>query len=133
VTIGGFIESTTTRSFACNNVGQECYDPVRLSGGRNGVGSLTLEWLRRSRVGASWHDYTDIPLGETSELYDVTIFDSSSFTTVVRSFTDQTTHSVIYTNSMQFADFGGNQNPVYLRVYQKSALMGRGYPLEGAI
>jgi hypothetical protein len=133
VTIGGFLDNTAAKTFTCNNIGQECYDPVHLSGGRSGVGSLTLKWLRRSRVGAAWRDFADIALGETSEAYDVEIWDTSSYTTLMRTFTDQTTHSVIYTNSMQFTDFGGNQSIVYTRVYQKSSVMGRGFVLEGAI
>jgi hypothetical protein len=133
VTIGGFLDNTAAKTFTCNNVGQECYDPVHLSGGRNGVGSLTLKWLRRSRIGAAWRDYADIALGETSEAYDVEIWDTSSYTTLMRTFTDQSTHSVIYTNSMQFTDFGGNQAIVYTRIYQKSSVMGRGFVLEGAI
>jgi hypothetical protein len=133
VTVGGVLENTPSVAFTCDNIGQECYNPVHLSGGRNGPGSLTLYWLRRSRLGAAWHDFADIALGETSEAYDVEIWDTSSYTTLKRTFTDQTTHSVIYTNSMQFADFGSNQYPVYTRVYQKSSVMGRGFVLQGAI
>lgn len=47
--------------------------PVRLRGGRQADGTAMLSWTRRSRVGWSWRDGGDVPLGEEAERYLVTI------------------------------------------------------------
>ena len=47
--------------------------PVRLQGKVGAGGDLTLTWTRRSRAQAGWIDEVDVPLGETFELYRVTI------------------------------------------------------------
>lgn len=46
--------------------------PVRLRAAVNG-GEVKLSWSRRSRSGFAWNDGMDAPLGETRELYRVTI------------------------------------------------------------
>ncbi|MES2755432.1 MAG: phage tail protein [Pseudomonadota bacterium] len=47
--------------------------PVALRWKDDGAGGATLRWTRRSRAGWRWLDGGDVPLGEESELYRVTI------------------------------------------------------------
>jgi hypothetical protein len=42
--------------------------PVHLAATRSG-GSITARWVRRSRAGFGWPDFTDVPLAEDRELY----------------------------------------------------------------
>lgn len=45
--------------------------PVHLRVSRNADGCASVTWVRRSRLGASWNDGMDVPLGESQELYRV--------------------------------------------------------------
>jgi hypothetical protein len=47
--------------------------PVALLGEIDAAGQLVLRWTRRSRRGFAWDDEIDVPLGEASERYRVTI------------------------------------------------------------
>lgn len=47
--------------------------PVHLSAERRDDGGFALHWIRESRVGWSWLDASDAPLGEDSERYRLTI------------------------------------------------------------
>ena len=47
--------------------------PVHVRVERSANGDLRLSWVRRSRIGWTWRDASDIPLGEESERYQVTI------------------------------------------------------------
>ncbi|GAO39349.1 hypothetical protein SCH01S_29_00370 [Sphingomonas changbaiensis NBRC 104936] len=47
--------------------------PVHVSAERRDDGGFALHWIRESRVGWSWLDASDAPLGEDSERYRLTI------------------------------------------------------------
>jgi hypothetical protein len=102
--------------------------PVHVVGSRDGAGDLTLTWVRRSRIGGELKDGTGtVPLGEASEAYEVDILDGPDGA-VVRTLDGLTTTSAIYTAADQIADFGSVQSVVHLRVFQLSAVVGRGFP-----
>ena len=89
-------------------------------------GDLAIRWTRRSRSPAAdtW-GAGDVPLAEDSEAYDVEIRDGA---VVKRTLTASTT-SVLYTAAQQIADWGALLGPagsLDIRVYQLSALIGRG-------
>lgn len=51
---------------------------------------ITLNWFRRARINASWQNGTDVPLDESTESYQVQVFNGSSLvrtTTVTGPFT----------------------------------------------
>ncbi|MCB2081634.1 MAG: glycoside hydrolase TIM-barrel-like domain-containing protein, partial [Rickettsiales bacterium] len=98
------------------------YAPVHLSGTRDASANLTINWVRRTRVGGSWRDGVDVPLSEESEQYEVEILNGGS---VVRMLTSTTTQ-VEYTAAQQNTDFGSTQSNISVRIYQISALVGRG-------
>jgi hypothetical protein len=90
------------------------------------TGDLTIRWIRRSRALAadSWQA-AEVPLAEDSEAYQVEIRDG---VTVKRTLTSSTT-SVLYPAAQQIADWGallGPGNSLDIRIYQLSALIGRG-------
>jgi len=92
---------------------------------------ITLGWRRRTRLSDQWW-MGNVPLGEEAEEYQVDIFASNAFTTVVRTLSSLT-RTVTYTSAQQIADFGSNQTTVHVRVYQISGTVGRGHPLEQSI
>lgn len=99
--------------------------PAHLAGSRaNGTGSdLTITWKRRARKNADWVDNIDVPLDETTELYDVEIMNG---TKVQRTFASVTTPTQIYTAAQQTADWGTVPSSFTANVYQISSRYGRG-------
>ncbi len=91
-------------------------------------GDLTIRWTRRSRALAadSW-GAVEVPLAEETEAYEVEILDDA---TVKRVLSTATT-SAVYTAAAQTADWGAPLGPgdtLGIRIYQLSALVGRGAP-----
>ncbi|WP_371055812.1 glycoside hydrolase TIM-barrel-like domain-containing protein [Rhodosalinus sp. K401] len=91
-------------------------------------GDLTIRWTRRSRALAaeSWGGL-EVPLTEELEAYEVEILDGG----IVKRALSTTTTSVVYTASQQTADWGAPLGPgdtLDIRIYQLSALVGRGAP-----
>jgi hypothetical protein len=104
------------------------WSPVHVRGSRNAAGDLSMTWVRRARRGGEWLDGSDVPLAEESERYDVEILDGAG--TVFRTFASLVTPAVTYTAAQQDADFGSPQSAIRIRVYQLSAVVGRGIPAE---
>jgi hypothetical protein len=91
-------------------------------------GDLTIRWTRRSRAlsADSW-GAVEVPLIEEVEAYEVEILDAA---TVKRTLTTNTTNA-IYTAADQITDWGALLGPgvtLTIRIYQLSALAGRGAP-----
>jgi hypothetical protein len=102
------------------------YAPVHITGTRDQSNNLTVTWVRRTRVGGELRDLTgDVPLGEASETYEVEFLNGN---TVVRTVTSLTSPTVTYSATQQTTDGITPGNPVGVRVYQMSALVGRGIP-----
>jgi hypothetical protein len=131
-TFGSYLADAMETEFTHNSVAQKCYAPAQLGGGRDADGNLTLKWVRRSRRGGSWNNYTDVPLGEASESYVIQIYTDSDYETLKRTLTSSTA-TVQYTSAQQVEDFGSNQDTVYWRVAQVSATVGNGYFARGII
>jgi hypothetical protein len=105
------------------------YAPVHPRAVRKNAGDITLQWVRRTRVNGQWRDYQDVPLSEADERYDVEIINNNSVIRTVRT----TTPLFIYNVVDQSNDFGGVQTSVLVRIYQLSALAGRGNMLEVSV
>lgn len=105
------------------------YAPVNFSATLEGDSSVTLSWFRRTRIGGGLEDGLGaVPLSETTELYDVEILDGSGG--VLRSYVDITSPTVSYSALDYAADFPSGTNTLTFRVYQKSEIVGRGFPGE---
>jgi hypothetical protein len=132
VTIGRTVQETAPQSIQYFGGNLAPFAPVHLGGGRNAANDLTINWLRRSRVGANLPWNYDPPLGETSQLYDVEIW-NTAFATLRRTFSSVSTPTVTYTAAQQSGDSGGLQSSYGVRVFQRGAITGRGYVLQGIL
>ena len=91
---------------------------------------MLLTWLRRTRAssGDSWV-LVDVPLGETTEAYDLEILNGAA---VMRTVFGLAVPSFLYTVAMMATDFGGPVTTLRFRVYQIGAL-GRGAATEALV
>jgi len=133
VTAGRSVESAIEKEYAYSAVNLECISPAGLNGSRHPVTlDWSLVWDRRSRTPVRFLAGSVMPLGETSELYDVEIWDAT-YSTLKRTISGLTSALATYSSAEQIADFGANQETLYLKIYQRSSVVGRGYPLQASI
>lgn len=133
ITAGQSISSGDSTSWTYEGVNFKPLSPVYLNGNRHPSSrDWALTWIRRGRVSPEWRNSVDVPVGEAAEAYDVEIYDGASYATVKRTISVAAA-SVGYTSAQQVADFGSNQGSLYVKIYQISATVGRGYPLTAAI
>jgi hypothetical protein len=103
------------------------YAPAHLSVVDDG-GDLVATWVRRTRVGGAWRDFTEVPLGEGSESYVVQVLDAGG--ALVRNLGPVSTPTATYTAADIATDAGAGET---LRVMQVSTVVGNGYPADIAI
>lgn len=129
VSVGRVLASAETTTLAPTSIGLKPFAPVDLRGGRDVAGDLSLTWKRRTRLAAQLVGPVGIlvPLGESTEAYQIDIMDGSTVKRTISS----SAQACVYTAAQQMADFGAPQALVPVRVYQISALVGRGYVLAG--
>lgn len=132
-TTGQRLSEVQSETFTPTGVGLKPYSPVYLVANRDAADTV-LTWIRRTRLSTRFGGTTvgTAPLGEESEQYEVEIFSSSAFTTVLRTVTT-TTAELVYTAAEQTTDFGSPQTVLHVKVYQISATVGRGYALTQSI
>ena len=107
------------------------YPPCSLkaSGDRSGGSNdVTLSWVRRARKTAELADYSDVPLDETAEQYELEIWNAAG-TVLLRTVTGITSPSLVYTAATQATDGVGSAS-FQFRVFQITpyAGIGRGRP-----
>jgi hypothetical protein len=129
VSLGNTLSITNPNDFTNTGVGLKPFSPVNIAGGRDASGNIYISWLRRTRIGGGWLDNVDAPLGEASESYSVDIMNGSAVVRTVAT----STPAITYTAAQQVTDFGGLQSSVTIKVYQLSAVVGRGYPGNATI
>ena len=113
------------RNYTVNldGIGARPYSVCHVSGFRDGTGSLTVSWVRRARMNGDWKPYTDVPVGENSETYQVDVVSADG--NIKRTITVNEPKAV-YSASGQITDFGCLQTAVRVRIYQMSEVYGRG-------
>jgi hypothetical protein len=105
---------------------EQPYAPVHIAGTRNPSNDVTITWVRRTRLGGELVDLTgSVPLAEETEAYDVEIRNAAD-TATLRTFAGLGSPTVTYTAAQQTADGLTPGDPVRVRVWQLSALVGRG-------
>lgn len=129
VSVGNSLGNTSETSFTYLGNNLKPFAPVHVTGSRDGSSNLTINWIRRSRVDGEWRDGVGIPLGEESELYEVDILNGGN---VVRTIT-ATSPTASYSAADQTTDFGSTQSSVLVKIYQMSAVVGRGYAVSATI
>jgi hypothetical protein len=133
VLVGTTLEGTTAVAFTGRGVALEPFAGVHVEGARDEAGDLTITWTRRDRLGQELPANTDIPMSEASESYEVDILSTDSPPEVLRTLT-ASTPSVTYTEAQQAEDFGSPvPDTVTVRIYQRSAVVGRGYAAEAIV
>ena len=130
VTIGEKISDVDAVTFINVGRGLRPYAPCHLRGQRDADGTLYLSWIRRARFGGLWRDGGDVPYAEAIERYDIEVIDGNG--AVVRTATTSAP-TWTYSAADQIADFGSLPAIVTERVFQVSAVVGRGTPLEGTL
>lgn len=133
VSFGESLDDETDEAFTYNAENLKPRSPIFLNGSRHiTTKDWTLTWVRRARINTEWRDLVDVALDEASESYEIEIYDGAGYATVKRTLT-ASSPTVEYTSAAQVADFGANQNTLYLKIYQISATVGRGHPLVESI
>jgi len=96
-------------------------NPIRLQAHIGEAGEIRITWLRRSRIGFSWLDGIDAPLGERSESYEVNVAtDSGNISAIV------SRSELIITRDEQLQLFGMLPSTIEVSVSQISELVGNG-------
>lgn len=91
---------------------------------------IQFDWVRNTRLGGALVDLTGVvPLSESSELYDLEIY-SGPGGTIKRTFSGLTSPTKLYLNADIVTDFGSIPASITFRIYQISALVGRGLTRE---
>jgi hypothetical protein len=109
------------------------YSPCQIRGVRDAAsGDWLFTWIRRTRIGGDSWEAEEVPVAETSELYDLEILDGPDGD-VLRTVPALTSPSYAYSAAEQITDFGSAQVNVNLRVYQRSAAYGRGASAEALV
>jgi hypothetical protein len=134
VTFNKSISAVVPEAFTDNAVGMKPFSPFDVRGAHDVVtGDIELTWQRRTRLSTRVIGPLGIsvPLGEQSEHYSIDVFSNNTYTTVVRTLSSDAT-SVVYSAAQQTADFGSTQAIIYVKVYQVSEVVGRGYEIKAA-
>lgn len=132
VTARASVSSVTGQPFTNTAAGLRPYPVVHIGGGRDADGSLTVNWVRRTRVDGGWRDGVDVPLGETSEAYEVEVWNAGR-TAVLRTFSGLSSPMVQYSAAQQASDGLTPGNPVNVSIYQLSTVVGRGFEARGTV
>lgn len=132
VSAGQRLSDVTAQPITPAGVSLECFSPVNARANRDSTDTV-LTWTRRTRLSTRLTGALPInaPLGETTESYEVEVWDSG-YTTLKRTIT-ASTETATYTSAQQATDFGGDQTVLYLKIFQLSATVGRGYPLTVSV
>ncbi|MEX0853647.1 MAG: glycoside hydrolase/phage tail family protein [Bauldia sp.] len=110
--------------------GLKCLAPVRLSAVRDGgTGDVTFAWIRQTRGGGDPWEPVEVPLGEASEAYAISIFDGAE---VVRTLVSGSP-TVVYSAADQTADFGSLPADLAVLIAQSSPTEGAGVAATGLL
>jgi hypothetical protein len=124
---GQSLSAVTPQSFLNTGETLRPYSPCNIYSTVDGSGNVTMTWTRRTRIGGTWADFTDVPLSESAEEYVIQIWDST-FTICARVIgpigpipvpvTGPTAPPLTYTAAMQTTDFGQLEQDIYVSIGQ---------------
>lgn len=133
VSAGQLLSAVTAKTITPGGITLKPFSPVNARVDRETADHI-ITWSRRTRMSTRLVGSLPIyaPLGEDAEAYEVDIFASSGAATagtpVLRTISAAGAASCIYTSAQRATD-GTGSSVVYMRIYQLSAAVGRGYPL----
>ncbi|MGX1787227.1 baseplate multidomain protein megatron [Bosea sp. NPDC055332] len=96
---------------------------------RRSLSGIALSWIRRSRVGGDSWEAVEVPLGEETEHYRVTIRVGDD---IVRVF-ETGAAAVLYETAQELADFSGPQSALDVELVQFSVVAGAGLARRGLV
>ena len=130
VSVGNFLADTYPVDFTYTGVNLKPYAPTAVEAARDTSNDIVLSWIRRSRFETSplWSPI----VGEDSEEYEIDIYTDGTYATIARAVTGLSSPTYTYTSALQTTDFGSPQATIYIKIYQKSATIGRGYEVSEA-
>ena len=82
--------------------------PVNIHGTRDTLGSLLIQWTRRTRIGAGMIPGSDVPMAEENELYRVEILTSGDVLKRTMEVTNGSTRAAILVPQIEPAHIVGN-------------------------
>jgi hypothetical protein len=129
VSNGQALTDVTSSSFTPRNVRQKPFSPVSISSKRDISGNVTISWKRRTRIGGEWRSNVEVSLGETSESYQIDVYNGAA---IVRTLSS-TVPQVVYSVAEQTQDFGSIQSSIVIKIYQMSSVVGRGYSGDATV
>ena len=110
--------------------GQKPFAPAHVSS-KNIADDIELNWIRQSRFGGENWAISQVPLNEQKEAYEVEIW-SDDLQSLKRTLTTNVP-TITYSAAFRTADFGNLTTNFKLKIYQMSALVGRGIATEAEI
>lgn len=128
VSTGRSLNSASSQTYANTGEGLKTYSPWDARWTKATSNDITLTWQRRSRLKTDAL-MGDIPLGEAIEAYEIDFYTSSALTTLAGTLAS-TAPSLTITSAQQAAMGLTPGATPYRRIYQVSATVGRGAPLE---
>jgi hypothetical protein len=107
VTFGLFEDNAAAETFVHTARGLKPLSPTGLAATVDGSGNKTITWIRRTRFNGEWANGTGrVPLNEVSKEYEVDLHKAGS---IVRSFTEIETESLLYEKADYDADFPASE------------------------
>lgn len=129
VSVGSTLGSAGAQSFTGTGMALETFSPVYVRGERDSTEDLTITWIRRDRLHQTMRSGVELPNSEDSESYSIDIMDGDLVARTLSS----SIPSAVYAAEDQITDFGSTQPVITVRIYQLSAIVGRGTPAEATI
>ena len=115
----------STDEYTSSKRGPLPLSPVHVRAKRDeATGDIDITWIRRTRIDGELFESVDVPLGEESEHYAVSILANG---VVVRDVETETS-SLLYGQADQLNDFGNTSTSLELSISQISQSVGRGMP-----
>jgi len=130
VTFNSALSSAPAQNFTYTGAALKPYSPVHVTGARDVSNNLTIDWIRRTRLGGAWQDGADVPLNEFEEVYEVDIYNGAN---IVRTLSGLSTPTASYSAAQQTTDLGSPQASISVKIYQISNIVGRGYAAEATV
>lgn len=133
ITEGNSIDSASDMidTYEANNL--KPLSPVDITGT---IDSVTLDWtisvVPRTRTPVEVFSGFAQPSGETIASYELDVYTSGAFSVLKRTIASSTP-SFPYTSAQQTTDLGNTSSTLYVKSYQLSATVGRGFPLVSTL
>ena len=129
VAASGNIVDVTAVSAVFTGASVRPFAPCHVAGTRDGSNNLTLTWVRRTRALVRMFTTSVVPTLGEAESYEIDVVLAG---VVVRTLT-ATSPTVAYSAANQTTDGITPGDPVIVRVYQISEMVGRGNPAEETV